>query len=76
MILFGISFVRTHEVVHEIVNGFAENPGTSIRRASNALGIPKFTIHTTFKEEKFHPYEAQIISQLLPRDLPSRIAFG
>ena len=58
------------------MNEFAENPGTSIRRGSNALGIPKSTIHTTLKEEKFHPYKAQIISQLLPRDLPARIAFA
>ncbi|XP_018393522.1 PREDICTED: uncharacterized protein LOC108772487, partial [Cyphomyrmex costatus] len=62
-------------VEERILEAFEENPRNSIRRAAHALGVSRFVVHRTLRENQLHPYHFQRVQQLLERDLLPRICF-
>jgi len=58
-----------------ILEEFEENPGTSVRRASNALNLSKYVVIRTLHENGLHPYHYRRVQQLLPRDQEQRVHF-
>lgn len=58
-----------------ILREFRRNPGTSVRRASAALGCSRYLVHRTLRDSGMHPYHFQRVQQLLPRDEGPRIFF-
>ncbi|XP_026825139.1 uncharacterized protein LOC113561863 [Ooceraea biroi] len=77
-----LSNVRPGRAVHlhvrdeeRILREFERNPGYSVRRAANTLGISKDVIHRTLQRNRLHPYHYQRVQQLLPGDLQSRVFF-
>jgi len=80
----GVLAVHQHRdrAVHRHVNdderilrAFEENPQTSIRRVSRALGVPQTTVHRVLRENGLHPYHFQRVQQVLARDEIERIYF-
>jgi len=58
-----------------ILEEFGENPGTSVRRASNTLNLSNYMVNRTLHENGLHPYHYQRVQQLLPRDQEQRVYF-
>jgi len=52
----------------EVLREFERNPGNSIRRVADVLGVSRSTIHPILKENGLHPYHYQRLQQLLPGD--------
>jgi len=68
--------VRRRAIDEErILEEFGENPGSSVRRASNTLNLSKYMINRTLHENGLHPYHYQRVQQLLPRDQEQRVYF-
>ncbi|XP_011875349.1 PREDICTED: uncharacterized protein LOC105566168 [Vollenhovia emeryi] len=58
-----------------VLDMFYENPGTSVRRAAHELGLSRYAVHQTLRENRLHPFHYQRVQQLLPRDFQQRINF-
>jgi len=54
---------------------FDENPGTSMRRAARALGLPRCMVHRILRRNNLRPYHYQRVQQLLERDEAPRVHF-
>ena len=59
----------------EILQAFDENPGDSVRRVARRLGVSRYVVHRTLRQNGLHLYHYQRVQQLLPRDYEQRIYF-
>lgn len=66
----------TVENIDEVEEFFTENPTTSIRRASQALGIPRSSLHRIQRKLKLHPYKIQVFQELSDFDMERRLTFA
>ena len=56
---------------------YSDNPATSVRRASQALGIPRSSLHRIIKAKlKLYPYKIQIFQELADFDMERRHEFA
>ena len=58
-----------------ILQVFEENPRNSVRRVARMLGLSRYVVHRTLRQNGLHPYHHQRVQQLLPRDHEQRIYF-
>lgn len=63
------------ETVQNVLLAVTEDPGTSVRRIEQNIGIPKSTTHHILKKQKLHPYKYRICQGLRLGDLERRRSF-
>ncbi|RZC38176.1 HTH Tnp Tc3 2 domain containing protein, partial [Asbolus verrucosus] len=63
--------VAEEEILREIEN----QPQLSTRRLANQVGVSRFVVWRTLKEQGLHPYHVQKVQALKPEDFPRRIYF-
>jgi Helix-turn-helix domain (DUF4817) len=67
--------VRTEENVQAVVDKYARSPGTSLRRASLALGMDKSAVRRILADVGMKPFRPILVHELLEDDYDRRIEF-
>ncbi|XP_026828181.1 uncharacterized protein LOC113562592 [Ooceraea biroi] len=68
--------VSTPNTENRILRIVEENPGTSVRRISDAVGISTTLIWRTLHEQLLYPYHIQRVQALTPSDYQARMEFS
>ena len=69
--------VRTAEAIAAVTESVRQNPGTSTRRRSQQVGIPRTTLRRILhKDLGMFAYKIQLVQELKPNDLPQRLRFA
>lgn len=68
---------RTKEQIEKVREQFTEEPTTSIRRASQFLGISKSTVHRILRDDlNQFPYKIQVLQRLSDDQIVRRLNFA
>lgn len=67
---------RTDEAIAAVQEHFGDDPHSSTRRASLALGMSRTTVRRILKDLKWHPYKVHIVQGLSDEDFASRLDFA
>lgn len=60
---------------HNVLSAVIEDPGTSVRRIAQNVGIPKSTTHFILRKQKLYPYKYRICQGLRTGDFERRRSF-
>ncbi|KAL7289166.1 hypothetical protein TKK_0017110 [Trichogramma kaykai] len=63
------------QVQDDVEKAFADDPSTSCRVISRLVGASKSLVHRIIRQTGKKPYRLTKVQELLPRDLPVRVAF-
>jgi hypothetical protein len=66
---------RTPEAEEMVLDGFLQEPTTSIRTISRLYGVSKSLVQRVLKENHQHPYHYTQVQHLQPQDYPARVEF-
>ena len=67
---------RSDEHIAAVQEHFEEDPHTSIRRASLALGMSRTTVQIILRDLKWHPYKVHVVQELSEEHYASRLDFA
>lgn len=63
------------DTVLNVLLAVEENPHTSVREISRAIGVPKSTINDVLRRNSYHPYHLELHQELHEADFAQRVDF-